>query len=173
MSDSSPAISNSSSYCIVDAPPSLSDELQRELELLGVSTLCITEPKPEPTAGESAGAAPLTRSRLAQHTKREDSLLFTAITERRQFNCPTHGTFWKKTYSNKPVARCKPCNRAHGGQGGPKYLAIPVAEERGQGLYECAECAHVWTSNQACRSLQQYCSKGDCAAAEAQRGTWF
>ena len=173
MSDSSPAISNSSSYCIVDAPASLSDELQQELEDLGISALSVTEPKPEPPVGESAGTAPLTRSRLEQHTKLEDSLLFRAITERRQFNCPTHGTFWKKTYSHKPVARCKPCNRAHGGQGGPKYLAIPIDEERGQGLYECVECAHVWTSNHACRSLQQYCSQEGCAAAEAQRGTCF
>ena len=173
MADSSPAISNSSSYCIVDAPASLSDELQQELEDLGISALSVTEPKPEPPAGEPAGTAPLTRSRLEQHTKLEDSLLFRAITERRQFNCPTHGTFWKKTYSHKPVARCKPCNRAHGGQGGPKYLAIPIDEERGQGLYECVECAHVWTSNHACRSLQQYCSQEGCAAAEAQRGTCF
>ena len=180
MAASSPAISNSSSYCIVDAPQSLSDELQKELEDLGISALCITEPEPEPPAGESAGTAPvgesvgtapLTRSRLEQHTKLEDSLLFRAITERRQFHCPTHGTFWKKTYSHKPVARCKPCNRAHGGQGGPKYLAIPIDEERGQGLYECVECAHVWTSNHACRSLQQFCSQEGCAAAEAQRGT--
>ena len=50
MGDSSPAISNSSSYCIVDAPASLSDELQQELEDLGISALCVTEPKPEPPA---------------------------------------------------------------------------------------------------------------------------
>ena len=106
MAERSPAISNSSSYCIVDAPRSLSDELQKELEDLGISALCITEPEPElpagesagtAPAGESAGTAPLTRSRLEQHTKLEDSLLFRAITERRQFHCPTHGTFWKKT----------------------------------------------------------------------------
>ena len=47
-------------------------------------------------------------------------------------------------YSHKPVARCKPCNRAQGGQGGPKYVAIPREEERGQGLYEwCASSALV------------------------------
>ena len=145
--------SSNSSYCIVDAPPSLSVKLEDELAALGINhrEFAAREPTHEP----QAGAAPLTRSRLEQHTKREDSLLFQAITERRQFNCPTHGTFWKKTFSVKPVARCKPCNRAHGGQGGPKYLAIPIDEERGQGLYECAECAHVWTSNKACRLLQQ------------------
>ena len=68
---------------------------------------------------------------------------------------PSYRVPWHPRFSVKPVARCKPCNRVHGGRGGPKYLAIPIDEERGQGLYECAECAHVWTSNKACRSLQQ------------------
>ncbi|EOD31837.1 hypothetical protein EMIHUDRAFT_231247 [Emiliania huxleyi CCMP1516] len=53
---------------------------------------------------------------------------------------------------------------------GTRYIAIPAAEERGKGLFECGDCGNVWTSNTACRSLKQYCHAENCNAREEMRG---
>lgn len=95
---------------------------------------------------------------------------------RRQFVCPEHGAFWKKVPSggNKRgglcVARCKRCPVINGV--GQKYVAIPVDQERGKGLYTCDECENTWTSNTACRSLQQYCFAEDCTARDRMHGVF-
>jgi hypothetical protein len=93
---------------------------------------------------------------------------------RRQFVCPEHGAFWKKVPAagNKRngacVARCKKCPVVDGV--GLKYVAIPVDEERGKGLYHCRECASTWTSNTACRKLAQYCFAEGCTARDHMIG---
>ena len=93
---------------------------------------------------------------------------------RRQFVCPEHGAFWKKVPAagNKRngacVARCKKCPVVAGV--GLKYVAIPVDEERGKGLYHCRECANTWTSNTACRKLAQYCFAEGCTARDHMIG---
>mmetsp|Transcript_14591 Transcript_14591/g.46844 ORF Transcript_14591/g.46844 Transcript_14591/m.46844 type:complete len:480 (+) Transcript_14591:37-1476(+) len=97
-------------------------------------------------------------------------------TVRRQFVCPEHGAYWKKVSAsgNKRngefVARCKKCPVVGGV--GLKYVAIPVEEERGKGLFECGECGNVWTSNTACRSLAQYCWAEGCTASDRMQGAY-
>ena len=93
---------------------------------------------------------------------------------RRQFVCPEHGTYWKKVppEGNKQngacVARCKKCPLVNGV--GIKYVAIPVDEERGKGLFHCRECDNTWTSNTACRKLTQYCWAEGCTARDNMIG---
>ena len=97
-------------------------------------------------------------------------------TERRQFVCPEHGSYWKKVPAggNKMngacVARCKKCPVVNGV--GIKYVAIPVEQERGKGLFTCRVCENTWTSNTACRSLSQYCWAEDCTARDDMIGEY-
>ena len=117
-----------------------------------------------PQTPQSIGAghaAPLTSAVLAKHEQRTESV------ERRQFNCPQHGTFWRKVTAHKPVARCDEC-----GDDGPKYEAIAKEEERGRGLFRCGDCGNQWTSNSACRGLAQYCQGVGCFAMDRQKGTF-
>ena len=90
---------------------------------------------------------------------------------RRMFVCPEHGFFWKKVAPKRNglcVARCRRCPVVNGV--GTRYIAIPAAEERGKGLFECGDCGNVWTSNTACRSLKQYCHAEKCNARKEMRG---
>ena len=105
--------------------------------------------------------ASLTSAALAEHENRTDAI------DRRQFNCPKHGTFWRKVIARKPVARCEEC-----GGDGPKYEPIPIEEERGRGLFRCGDCGNQWTSNSACRGLAQYCQGKGCRAFDLQKGTF-
>lgn len=108
-----------------------------------------------------AAASGLTSAALAQHDQATDK------SERRQFNCPHHGTFWNKVLARKPVARCDQC-----GDASAKYEAIPVEEERGRGFFKCDDCGNAWTSNSACRGLAQYCQAAGCTALDHQKGTF-
>ena len=87
---------------------------------------------------------------------------------RRQFHCPSHGLFWARVRcAAKQVAHCRHCDAAvHGGGRGPRYVAIPVADERGRGDFMCAVCGKQWSSNQACRLLGQYCTRRGCEGGE-------
>ena len=128
----------------------------------------------------AAGVAPaaLTTDNLTHHDRQLKATASALTTiERRQFVCPKHGPFWKQVVAAKPVARCKSCNREEAeadpkSQGGPKYTAIPKEEERGRGLFRCPSCGHTWTSNTACRGLQQYCQNENCDAAEREIGAF-
>ena len=114
-------------------------------------------------ASRSSGG--LTCAALAKHEQR------TEVVERRQFNCPQHGTFWKKCCARKPVAHCPEC-KSGTDEDGPKYVAIPKEEERGRGLFKCGVCGNQWTSNTACRGLAQYCQGKGCHAIDHQIGTF-
>lgn len=130
------------------------------------------------------GTVPLTRKGLEQHTR-----LMRGVPQRRQFNCPTHGVFFKKVLpktDGRCVARCRRCNgealkasvaageacepgrRRREATLGPRLEAVPLEEERGRGLFVCRSCNGTWTSNRACRSLAQWCSHVGCEAAAAR-----
>jgi hypothetical protein len=98
-------------------------------------------------------------------------LTISLSTERRQFVCSKHGSFWKKVSSFKPVAACKLCRKQALAENPnaqtltqqelPARLdAIPKDEERGLGYYKCGLCGTSWRSNAAVKGLGQYCQGG-------------
>ena len=125
----------------------------------------LEQPRPAPAAPTRANLEALAQAERVA-----------AGTVRRQFVCPAHGAFWKKVPAggNKAgglcVARCKRCPVVNGV--GLKYVAIPIEQERGKGLYTCNECQNTWTSNTACRSLAQYCFAEGCTARDRMQGVF-
>lgn len=97
-------------------------------------------------------------------SKRNLAKLDKSLATRRQFNCPEHGSWWRKCAPSKAVSKCSEC--------GIKFDAIPEEEERGRGHYECTECGNVWTSNTACRGLAQYCQVESCTLRDKQVGAF-
>ena len=115
---------------------------------------------PPEAAEKEPRSLPLSIENVRAHARRVRS----DEAQRRFFNCPTHGPFWKKVIHKRngvAVARCKRCP-----PGQPKLVALPLEEERGRGLFECTECGNVWTSNTACRTLAQYCFAEGCSARD-------
>ena len=142
----------------------------------GLVERVLSQPRPSPTHAPThtpTNAAPPTRANMQalEQAQRDEGGHV-----RRQFVCPEHGAFWKKVPAagNKRgglcVARCKRCPVVNGA--GLKYVAIPVEQERGKGLYTCDECENTWTSNTACRSLQQYCFAEGCTARDRMHGVY-
>jgi len=79
--------------------------------------------------------------------------------QRRQFNCPEHGIFFKKVPAAKPVAKCAQCV-ARGDTN--KLVAVPREAEKGFGLFKCNKCSATWGSSKACRGLGQFCESPSC-----------
>ena len=150
-----------------DDPLSDDDDFEDDLVAAGLEDEDVPTELPDLTdsgpASRSSGG--LTCAALAKHEQR------TEVVERRQFNCPQHGTFWKKCCARKPVAHCPEC-KSGTDEDGPKYVAIPKEEERGRGLFKCGVCGNQWTSNTACRGLAQYCQGKGCHAIDHQIGTF-
>ena len=153
-------MSNSSSFVDVDSHSS--SGLEDATSALSISTN---------SRASSIEPTPLTRANLNAHT-----MAATEPSVRRQFVCPDHGAFWKKVppQGNKRdgtcVATCKKCPVINGAR--QKFVAIPIDQERGKGLFRCGECANIWTSNTACRSLAQYCWAEDCTARDRMHGEY-
>jgi hypothetical protein len=109
----------------------------------------MTEPrKPQPAAPGRPKRQPKVQGKLtAQNLERHQN----QFKELRQFGCePCARAWWKTVSAPKFVSRCRKC--------GVRYDAVPVDQQHGHGVFECA-CGHRWTNSKAKGDLEQDCKR--------------